>query len=159
MFEPRRLHGAGTLDRVGGSRGGNCAGKGGLFRFQAKSNRATVEISQLQREPACVHAVPSSSILADRAEFVESLQRLRNGHVLVRTGDNSCGCVLDGAIVYRSFPPLVQYGLIDEFDNPAGFPGVQYFRITPRGRDFAQRAWEQWRHRSVWERLLVRLVG
>ena len=104
-------------------------------------------------------AVPADRILADRAEFVESLQRLRRGHVLVRTGDDACGCVLDGAIVYRSYPPLVRYGLIDEFENPEGFPGVQYFRITPRGREFAQRAWEQWRSRSVWERLAVRLVG
>lgn len=105
------------------------------------------------------NAVPGKSILADRAEFVESLQLLRKGHVLVRTGDHCCGCVLDGAIVHHSFAPLVQYGLIDEYPNREGFPGLQYFRITPSGREFAERAWEQWRSRSVWERLAVRLVG
>lgn len=103
--------------------------------------------------------MPGQSILADRAEFVEALHRLSHGHVLVRTGDHSCACVLDGAIVHHSFEPLLQYGLIDEFPNRAGFPGVQYFRITPSGREFAHRAWLQWRSRSVWERLAVRLMG
>lgn len=98
-------------------------------------------------------------IIADRAEFIEVLATLRRGHILVRTGDSSVGCILDGAFVYHAFPTLMKYRLIDEFDNPEGFPGVRYFRINDRGRDFADRAWEHWRSRGVWERLLVRLTG
>jgi hypothetical protein len=104
-------------------------------------------------------AVSAERILVDRAEFVDSLQLLRRGHVLVRTGEQSGSCVIDGAIVYHSYPALVRYGLIGEFHNPEGFPGAQYFRLTSRGREFAQRVWAHWRSRSLWERLAVRLMG
>jgi hypothetical protein len=103
--------------------------------------------------------IVANRILVDRAEFVDALRLLRKGHVLVRTGDQAGGCVLDGAIVYHSYPALLRYGLIGEFHNPAGFAGAQYFRLTPLGREFAQRVSTQWRSRSVWERLAVRLVG
>ncbi len=101
----------------------------------------------------------ANHIIADRAEFIDALAALRRGHVLVRTGDSSVGCVLAGAFVHNVFPTLVEYRLIDEFDNPDGFPGVRYFRINDRGRDFADRAHEHWRGRGIWERLLVRLTG
>ena len=101
----------------------------------------------------------SKPIIADRAEFVEALQRLRRGHVLVKTGDGSCSCVLDGGILYHSFDTLERYGLIDEFENPRGFAGVRYFRITDDGRGFADRAWSAWRQARPLERAVVRLVG
>jgi hypothetical protein len=101
----------------------------------------------------------STPIIADRAEFVEALHRLRRGHVLVRTGEGSCSCVLDGGIVHHSFHTLHRYGLIDEFDNPRGFDGVQYFRITERGREFADRAWTAWRQTRPLQRVMVRLTG
>ena len=100
-----------------------------------------------------------AAIIADRAEFVDALHLLRKGHVLVRTGEAVGGCVLDGAIVYRSYPTLKQYGLIDEFDNPQGFPNASYYRLTPRGREFAERACSAWRSKPVWQRLAVRLTG
>lgn len=98
-------------------------------------------------------------IIADRAEFVDALHALRQGHVLVRTGDGSGSCVLDGGIVYRSYDTLKRYGLIDEFHNPYGFANAHYYRITPRGRAFADRACSAWRSRPVWQRLAVRFTG
>ena len=100
-----------------------------------------------------------STIIADRAEFVDALRLLTRGHVLVRASESAGGCVLDGAIVYHSYPTLKRYGLIDEFDNPQGFPNVSYYRLTPCGRDFAERALLAWRSRPVWQRLAVRLTG
>lgn len=43
----------------------------------------------------------------------------------MRAGDGALSGVLDGAIVHHSCPTLSDYGLIDEIDNPAGFPGLR----------------------------------
>lgn len=104
-------------------------------------------------------AIAPTRIIPDRAEFIEALDSLRRGHVLVRTGDSALGCILDGAFVHHSFQTLLAYGLIAEYDNPFGFPGVEYYRITEQGRRFAARAWDHWRERPIWERLVVRLIG
>jgi hypothetical protein len=101
----------------------------------------------------------SRQIIPDRAEFVDALQALRRGHVLVRVHDGSGGCLLDGGTLYWSFQTLLDYELIREFANPDGFPHVQYFRITERGRDFADRACATWRQRPLLERLAMRMAG
>lgn len=98
-------------------------------------------------------------IISDRAEFVEALRRMQRGHLLVRAGDSAGSCVIDGAPIFHSFDTLRAYRLIDRFDNPKGFCGVEYYRINERGRDFAERAWRDWRAKPVFERLLVRLTG
>lgn len=98
-------------------------------------------------------------IIADRAEFVDALRALRRGHVLVHVSDQSGGCLLDGGTVYSSFETLRQYDLIDEFDNPDGFANVHYFRITRRGREFADKACAAWRQRPLLERLAMRVAG
>ncbi len=98
-------------------------------------------------------------IIADRAEFIDALRLLRRGHVLVRTGEVAGGCVLDGAIVYHSYPALTRYGLIREFDNPQGFINASYYRLTEAGHAFAERAEQAWRSRPVWQRLALRLAG
>jgi hypothetical protein len=98
-------------------------------------------------------------IIADRAEFASALNRMNRGHVLVHTGDGADGCVIDGAPIYHSFDVLRNYGLIDRFHNPLGFPGIEYYRITESGRAFADRIWTGWRSRRPLERLIVRLVG
>ena len=67
------------------------------------------------------------TIIPHRGEFVDALRLLRKGHVLVRTSEAAGGCVLDGGIVYHSYPTLKRYGLIDEFDNPHGFPNASYW--------------------------------
>ena len=99
------------------------------------------------------------SIIPDRAEFIDALRALRGGHVLVRVHDGSGGCLLDGSPLYRSFSTLLDYRLIDEYDNPAGFANVRYYRITDSGREFARRACESWRRRPLMERLAVRFAG
>lgn len=101
----------------------------------------------------------STPIIADRAEFVEALQRLRRGHVLVKTGDGANSCLIDGALVHHSFETLRRYRLIAEFDNPHGFEGVRYYRLTATGREFADRTWHAWRGTPPLQRLVVRLVG
>ncbi len=98
-------------------------------------------------------------IIADRAEFAEALHRLRQGHVLVRAGEGACSCSLDGAFVHHSFSTLRDYGLIERFVNPDGFPGVEYYRITDHGRAFAARVWNAWRATTLVQRLRVRFTG
>lgn len=98
-------------------------------------------------------------IIADRGEFIDVLSALARGHVLVRVSDFSGGWTIDGGPVYRAYEPLSRYGLIREFDNPHGFPEVRYFRLTDRGRDFADRACGAWRSRPLVVRLATRLLG
>lgn len=103
--------------------------------------------------------MPARAIIPDRAEFVDALQLLRRGRVLVKVGDGTRGCVLDGGIVYHSYETLARYGLIEEFDNPHGFEAARYYRLSQRGREFAERACSAWRSRPVWQRLAVRFTG
>lgn len=98
-------------------------------------------------------------IIPDRAEFIDVLNRLRAGHVLVKTGEGSGSCVVDGGVVYHSYPTLLNYRLIDEFRNPFGFAFARYFRLSPSGREFAERACSTWQRRPLLERMALRLVG
>lgn len=98
-------------------------------------------------------------LIADRAEFIDALKLLAKGHVMVHVGDSAHGIAIDGGRVRHSANALKRYGLVDEFDNPDGFPGVRYYRISDRGRHFAGRAVAAWRSRRLWERALVRLIG
>lgn len=101
----------------------------------------------------------SNPIIADRGEFVDALERLRRGHVLVHTSDFSGGCVLDGGVVYCAYEPLLRYGLIDSFEHRTGSRNARYYRLTPRGHAFAERACRAWRQRPLWQRLAMRLAG
>ncbi len=98
-------------------------------------------------------------IIPDRGEFIDVLAALRRGSVMVRLGDHPGGCVVDGGVVYRSAPALLRYGLVQRWDNPEGFPAVEYYRLSPEGRAFADRALHTWRRRPLLERLAVRLAG
>lgn len=103
--------------------------------------------------------MPAEVIIPDRGEFVDALRLLRRGRVLVRVAEVDNRCVLDGCIVYTAYQPLARYRLIDEFKNPDGFPSVRYYRLSARGREFADRACETWRRRPLLQRLAVRLTG
>jgi len=103
--------------------------------------------------------MPAEMIIADRAEFIDALRQLRRGRVLVRAKDTDSRCLLDGSFVYTAYQPLARYRLIDEFKNPQGFPNVHYYRLSQRGREFADRACETWRRRPLLQRLAVRLTG
>lgn len=104
-------------------------------------------------------APPPEAIIADRAEFVETLRALQRGHVLVKAGEGAGSVLIDGRPVYHSYPPLLRYGLVHEFRNPRGFEKVRYYRLTPEGRAFADKAWASWRSRPLWQRLAVRFTG
>ena len=103
--------------------------------------------------------MPADTIIADRAEFIDALRQLRRGRVLVRAKDTDSRCLLDGSFVYTAYQPLARYRLIDKFENPQGFPNVHYYRLSQRGREFADRACETWRRRPLLHRLAVRLTG
>lgn len=115
-------------------------------------------------DAAAAPADPAGPILiADRAEFIDALRRLRRGHVLVRPRaageDEHANCVLDSGVVYTAFQPLCRFGLISEFANPDGFPTMRYYGLTSSGKRFADKALRSWRQRPLLERLAVRLLG
>ncbi len=99
------------------------------------------------------------AIIPDRGEFIDALQQLRRGRVLVQPRDADERCWLDGSLLYSSYKPLVSYHLIDEFKNPQGFPNMRYYRLSDTGREFAERACQAWRQRPLLQRLAVRLTG
>lgn len=102
---------------------------------------------------------PNKTIIPDRAEFIDALTHLRRGRVLVRPSDTDERCLLDGSLLYTAYKPLVDYQLIDEYANPDGFEHARYYRLTPRGREFAEQACQAWRQRPLLQRLAVRLMG
>lgn len=100
-----------------------------------------------------------TSILTNRGEFIDALASLCRGNVIVLLNDGSDTCVLDGVRLMWSFPSLMTYGLIAEFENPKGFAGASYYGITAVGREFADNALAAWRARPLHERLVIRLFG
>ena len=58
-----------------------------------------------------------------------------------------------------SFRSLDAYGLVEEFDNPDGFEGLHYYRLTSDGEQFAERALAAWCERPWHQRLMLRLRG
>jgi hypothetical protein len=100
-----------------------------------------------------------STIIPDRAEFIDVLSLLRRGRVMVRGAANEGHFVLDGLLVYTAHRPLLRYGLIHEYSNPDGFPNMRYYKLSETGREFARRACKAWRQQSLWHRLAVRLAG
>jgi DNA-binding MarR family transcriptional regulator len=102
---------------------------------------------------------PHQPIIADRAEFIDALMHLRRGRVLVRPSSSDERCLLDGSLLYTAYKPLADYQLIDEYPNPDGFEHARYYRLTERGREFAEQACQAWRQRPLLQRLAVRLMG
>jgi hypothetical protein len=100
-----------------------------------------------------------SPIIADRAEFVDALRLLRRGHLMVNLGDGANTKAIGGGFVHHSAPTLLRYGLVEEVHNPEGFPGVRYYRLSRRGREFADRACAAWQRRPLLERAAIRLLG
>jgi hypothetical protein len=104
-------------------------------------------------------ASPTRSIILNLSEFVDALAALRRGRVIVVMDAETRNCVLDGARLMSAFGPLHDYGLIAEYDNPAGFEGLRYYQMTEAGRFFADNALAVWQARSWHERLAIRLLG
>jgi hypothetical protein len=99
--------------------------------------------------------------IADRSEFIDVLKLMRKGRLLVR--NNHDRCLVDGHEVRYSFETLQAYGLLDEVRPPPGeamlAPHLHWYRLSPRGLEFADRAYAEWRARPLWQRLLVRLMS
>ena len=103
-------------------------------------------------------APPRRPGIVSLGEFVDCLRHLLRGHVLVRVSDFAGWTSLAGVPVHHSFPALEAHGLIQEFENPAGFVGVHYYRITRTGREFAQAALRCWFMLPLGQRMLLRLT-
>jgi hypothetical protein len=102
---------------------------------------------------------PVPSRILDLSEFIDALVALRRGAVIVMVDPETRSCVLDGARLMSAFRPLHDHGLVSEYDNPAGFAGMRYFRMTEVGETFADEALALWRSRAWHERLVLRLRG
>lgn len=116
------------------------------------------------RETGAGSAAPAPSataiVIADRGEFIETLKRLRRGEVLVHSDDaDDERCLIEGQVMWTSWKPLRDYGLLDEVPRGPRDGRIHCYRLSPRGREFADQACQAWRQRPLWQRLLVRLVG
>jgi hypothetical protein len=103
--------------------------------------------------------VTPKPILVSRGEFVDALAALQRGSVIVVLDEAWDACVLDGVRLRWSFRPLVDYGLVAEYDNPNGFTQLHYYRLTAVGRRFADDALAAWNARPLLECLAIRLLG
>ena len=97
-------------------------------------------------------------IIPRRGEFVDALAALCRGNGIVCLDEHGGACVLDGVRLLWSFPSLLAFGLVAEYDNRHGFACTRYFRMTAAGREFALDALAAWRARPLLERLAIRLL-
>jgi hypothetical protein len=103
-----------------------------------------------------MHAEP---LIADRGEFIDALTLLDKGRVMVRGTEPDSAFMLDGGTVYTAHMPLFRFELVEEFDNPRGFPKLHYYRLSARGKAFARAARAQWKRTPLLRRLAVRFMG
>jgi hypothetical protein len=104
--------------------------------------------------------VPEDSLIADRGEFIDALARLRRGQLLVHSADRSDErCLIEGQMLYTSWKPLSRFGLLDELPAGPREGRMRCYKLSPRGRDFADRACQAWKARPLWQRLAMRLGG
>jgi hypothetical protein len=104
--------------------------------------------------------VPEHTLIADRGEFIDALARLRRGQLLVRSADRSDErCLIDGQMLYTSWKPLSSFGLLDELPAGPREGRMRCFKLSPRGREFADRACQEWKKLPLWQRLAMRLGG
>lgn len=103
---------------------------------------------------------PTPALIPDRAEFIDALIRLRRGELLVHSDDrHDERCLIEGQVLYTSWKPLSDFGLLDELPRQPRQGRIHCFRLSPRGRDFADRACTAWKKKPLWQRLAVRLAG
>jgi len=107
------------------------------------------------------HAPPAGACwIADRGEFIDTLQRLRRGQVLVHADDEDDErCIVEGQMLYAVWRPLSRFGLLDELPRHPRDGRMHCYRLSPRGRDFADRSIAAWKARPLWQRLAMRLGG
>ena len=98
------------------------------------------------------------TLIADRGEFIDALARLRRGQLLVHSDDASDDrCLIEGQMLYTAWRPLSQYGLLDELPRQPRQGRMHCYKLSPRGRDFADLAVAEWKRQPLWRRLAMRL--
>ena len=107
---------------------------------------------------AALPAERQDPVVADRGEFIDALARLRRGQVLVHSADaDDERCLIEGQMLYTCWKPLSRFGLLDELPRQPRQGRVHCYRLSPRGRDFADRAVAEWKRQPLWRRLAMRL--
>ncbi len=102
-------------------------------------------------------AVPQR-LIADRGEFIDALARLRRGELLVHSADaGDERCLIEGQVLYTSWKPLSDFGLLHELPRQPRQGRMRCYKLSPRGRDFADRACAAWKRQPLWQRLAMRL--
>jgi hypothetical protein len=64
--------------------------------------------------------MPSMPDIADRGEFIDVLNLMRKGRLLVRSDLPHGRCLIEGGVVYHAYETLAAYGELDELAPPAG---------------------------------------
>lgn len=95
---------------------------------------------------------------ATTGEFVDALRWLSRGHIMVSLDTGLGMTLLDGARLYTAGPVLIQYGIVAKFDNPQGFPGAEYYKISQPGRHFANRTLKAWDKAPLLRRIWLRFA-
>ncbi len=128
------------------------------FHPQSPStSHASPNVDAATKAPA---PLPAPALIPDRAEFIDALTRLRRGELLVHSADTSDErCLIEGQVLYTSWKPLSDFGLLDELPRQPRQGRIHCYRLSPRGRDFADRACAAWKQKPLWQRLAVRLAG
>jgi hypothetical protein len=107
--------------------------------------------------------MPTVPVIADRGEFIDVLNLLRSGRLLVRSDGDAGRCLTEGGFVYTAYETLDAYGLIEELPAPSGrdlgAPHLHWYRLSSRGRGFAERACAEWKARPLWQRCWLRVTG
>ena len=103
-------------------------------------------------------STPDRTLIADRGEFIDALSRLRRGEVLVHSADDADErCLIEGQVLYTSWKPLSDFGLLDELPVQPRQGRLHCYKLSPRGRHFADRACTAWKQKPLWQRLAMRL--
>jgi len=103
--------------------------------------------------------VQAEPLIPDCGEFIDAIALLRRGRLLVHSADDADErCIVGGHLLYTAWRPLHDYGLLDELP-PEPRSKLHTYRLSPRGRDFAERAWAEWKRRPLLQRLAARISG
>lgn len=102
---------------------------------------------------------PDTSEIASMGEFVDCLERLLKGHLLVCIGSDARHWTLDGAAVHWSSGALLRNGLIQTVRVPGAAVGVTHYILSAEGRSFGGRALARWRALPWWRRGLLRFIA
>lgn len=105
----------------------------------------------------------SHPLIADHGEFVDVLGQLRRGRLLVTSDRDPGRGLIEGGWVYHAHATLASHGLLEELplrpEDRLDAPHLHWWRLSPGGRDFAERAWAEWKARPWWQRCWLRLTG